>query len=141
MTSSAFNRGVPRSPNRHLDQFRIVGQVDVGGRKIQRNGFADIRSGFLLRVTGGRASAKFRADSRVTPRDRIKLQNDSESHNPSICWPVLCAAFASPSAENHAAEFVAQALGFFGVGGGAETARKVVECLFLQLARLDAFFQ
>jgi hypothetical protein len=31
--------GVPRSPNRYLDEFRVLGQVDFGRRKIEPDRF------------------------------------------------------------------------------------------------------
>ena len=48
LTGSELSRGVPRSPNRHLDQLRVPGQFEIAGRQIQFKGFPDVCAGFLL---------------------------------------------------------------------------------------------
>ena len=50
--------GVPCSPNRHLDKLRIVGQVDLSRRQIQRDSLSNIRPGLVLSLTGGCATGK-----------------------------------------------------------------------------------
>jgi hypothetical protein len=56
MTWSEVMRGVPRSPNRHVDQFRVLRQLEIGGLQIQFNGFSDVGARFLLGFAGRRAT-------------------------------------------------------------------------------------
>jgi hypothetical protein len=84
ITWSEVSRGVPRSPNRHLDQFRVLGQFEIGGLQIQFNGFSDVRAGLLLGFARGRATGEFWAHGRVVTGLGIMFQNDSERHFNSI---------------------------------------------------------
>ena len=61
MTCSEVNRGVPRSPNGHLDQLRIFRQLDFAGRQIEFDCFSDVWAGFLLSFTSRRAAGEFGA--------------------------------------------------------------------------------
>lgn len=84
MTWSEVSRGVPRSPNRHLDLLRIFRQFDIAGRQIKSDGFPDVGAGFLLCFTSRRAAGEFGAHSRVVTGLGIVFQNDSERHSNSI---------------------------------------------------------
>ena len=84
MTWSEVSRGVPRSPNRHLDQLRVLRQFEIGGLQIQFNGFSDVCAGFLLGFASGRATGEFGAHRRVVAGLGIMFQNDSERHSNSI---------------------------------------------------------
>ena len=84
MTWSEVSRGVPRSPNRHLDQFRVLRQFEIGGLEVQFNGFSDVCARFLLGFACGRATGEFGAHRRVVAGLGIVFQNDSERHSNSI---------------------------------------------------------
>jgi hypothetical protein len=45
-------RGVPRSPNRYLDEFRVLRQVDFGRRKIEPDRFFYILARFRFLFAG-----------------------------------------------------------------------------------------
>ena len=77
---SAVRRGVPRSPNHHLDELGTVRQVELGWRQIKTDSFPDIPAGFRLRVTGGCAARQFRTHCRVTLRSGIVFENDAKLH-------------------------------------------------------------
>ena len=84
ITWSEVSRGVPRSPNRHLDQFRVLRQFEIGGLQIQFNGFSNVGAGLLLGFASGRATGEFGAYRRVVAGLGIMFQNDSERHSNSI---------------------------------------------------------
>ena len=84
ITWSEVSRGVPRSPNRHLGQFRILRQVDVARRKVELNSFSDVRAGFRLGFTSRRTAGEFGAHRRVVTGLGILFQDDSERHTNSI---------------------------------------------------------
>ncbi len=87
MTCSEVNRGVPRSPNGHLDQLRIFRQFNIAGRKIELNGFSDVFAGLLLGFSSGCATGEFGTHGRVITGLGIMFQNDSEGHIHSIGPP------------------------------------------------------
>ena len=80
MTSSAVRRGVPRSPNHHLDEFGIVRQVNVGRGKIESNGILDIVTCFCFGITRRSAPRQFGAHSRPTLGDGIMFEDHTEFH-------------------------------------------------------------
>src|SRR4051812_18930419 len=84
MTSSAVRRGVPRSPNHHLDELGIVRQVNIGGGKIESNGILDIVACFCFGVTCRSAPRQFRADRRPTLGDGIMFEHHTKFHIFSI---------------------------------------------------------
>ena len=84
MTSSAVRRGVPRSPNHHLDEFGIARQVNVGGSKVESNGILDIVACFCFGITCRSAPRQFRADRRPTLGDGIMFEDHTEFHIFSI---------------------------------------------------------
>src|ERR1035441_10011263 len=84
MTWSEVSRGVPRSPNRHLDQFRVLRQFEIGRLQIQFNGFPDVGARFLLGFASRRAAGEFGAHRRVVAGLGIVFQNDSKRHSNSI---------------------------------------------------------
>ena len=85
MTWSAVSLGVPRSPDGYLNQLGILRQFDFAWSEIKRDRFPNVGSGFFLGFTGGCTPREFRTNSRVAGHLRVKLQNDSERHNFSIC--------------------------------------------------------
>ena len=84
MTSSDVRRGVPRSPNHHLDEFGIARQVNVGGRKVESNGVLDIVACFCFGITCRSAPRQFRANRRPTLGDGIMFENHTKFHIFSI---------------------------------------------------------
>jgi len=80
MTSSDVRRGVPRSPNHHLDEFGIVRQFNVGGGKIEPNGILDIFACFYFGITRRSAPRQFRADRRPTLGDGIMFEDHTKLH-------------------------------------------------------------
>jgi len=52
MTRSEVSLGVPRSPNRHLEELSALRQVDFSGHQIQLDRLAHIRSGLFHGFTG-----------------------------------------------------------------------------------------
>ena len=84
ITWSEVSRGVSRSPNGHLDQFRIFRQFNIAGRKIEFNGLSNIFAGLLLGFSSGCATGEFGTHGRVITGLGIVFQNDSEGHINSI---------------------------------------------------------
>jgi hypothetical protein len=84
MTSLEVSRGVPRSPNGHLDQLRVFRQFQIAGRQIELNGFSNVYPRFLLGFSSRRATGKFGANRRVVTGLEIMFQDDSERHSNSI---------------------------------------------------------
>jgi hypothetical protein len=84
MTSSALRRGVPRSPNHHLDEFGILRQVDVGRGEIESNGILDIATCFCFGFACRSASRQFRADRRPALGNWIIFEDNAELHTLSI---------------------------------------------------------
>lgn len=84
MISSAVRRGVPRSPNHHLNEFGIVWQVNFGRGKIESNGILDIAACFCFRITGRSAPRQFRADRRPALGDGIMFEHHTKFHILSI---------------------------------------------------------
>src|SRR5260370_42366879 len=87
ITWSEVSRGVPRSPNGHLDQLRIFRQFNIAGRKIELNAFSDVFAGLLLGFSSGSATGEFGTHGRVMTGLRIIFQNDSEGYIHSIGPP------------------------------------------------------
>ena len=84
ITWSEVSRGVPRSPNRHLDHFRVLRQFEIGRLQLQFNGFPDVCERFLFGFASRRATGEFGAHRRVVAGHGIMFQNDSERHSNSI---------------------------------------------------------
>ena len=84
MTSSAVRRGVPRSPNHHLDEFGVARQVNVGGGKVESNGLLDIVACFCFGVTCRSAPRQFRANRRPTLGDGIMFEDHTKFYIFSI---------------------------------------------------------
>ena len=103
ITWSEVSRGVPRSLDRHLGQFRIFRQYGIAGRKVEFDSFPDVRAGFVLGFTSRRAAGKLGAQRRVIAGLGIRFQNDSERHSNSIrlrdsLGYLGCPAESAPSA-------------------------------------------
>ena len=79
-----MSRGVPRLPNRYLNQLCFFRQLDFARREIKSNGFLDILTRFSFGVSGGRAAGKLRTYSRVALRHWIVFEDDAEFHDFSI---------------------------------------------------------
>jgi hypothetical protein len=76
--------GVPRSPNRHLEELSVFRQIDVSWHQVELCCLSDIRSGFGLGLPGRGAAGDLRADGGVIARLGIMFQNDPECHIHSI---------------------------------------------------------
>lgn len=73
-------RGVPRSPDRHLDEFRIFGNIEWGGFEVQTDRFFDVGSGFRLGIAGGGAAREFGAYGRVGAGFVVIFEDHAEGH-------------------------------------------------------------
>src|SRR5580700_648997 len=94
ITWSEVSLGVPRSPNRDLEELRVFRQIDVSRRQVKFYGLPDIRAGLRLGFAGGGAAGEFWADRRVVAGLGIMFQNDPECHISSIvrgCGHGTCA--------------------------------------------------
>ncbi len=84
ITRSGVRRGVPRSPNRYLDQLRGRRQVNLGGRQVQSDCLLDTAPRLLFRLAGRSATRQLRADRGVALSFRVVLQDHAEPHACSI---------------------------------------------------------
>lgn len=83
-TWSEVSRGVPRSPNRYLDQLGVFGQLYLRRLEIEFDGFLNVFAGLFLGVSGGSAAGQFRAYRGVTAGLWIEFENDSELHSSTV---------------------------------------------------------
>lgn len=84
MTCSEVRRGVPRSPNHHLDEFGIMRQFDLGRRKIKPDCLFDILARLCFRFPSRRAARQFRTHRRPTFGNGIIFKDYAELHRTSI---------------------------------------------------------
>ncbi len=80
----AVRRGVPRSPNRYLDQLRGRRQLNLGGREVESNCLFDAAPRFFFGPAGRSAPWQLRTHCGVTLSLRIILQDHSEPHSYNI---------------------------------------------------------
>lgn len=81
---SEVSLGVPRSPNRDLEELRIFGQIDISRRQVKFYGLSDIRAGLGLGQAGGGTARQFGTHCRVVAGLGIMFQDDPECHTSSI---------------------------------------------------------
>ena len=75
MTWSAVSLGVPRSPNRDLEELRVFRQIDVSGCQVEFYSLSDIRCCLRLGFAGRGAAWKLRAHSGVIAGLGIMFQD------------------------------------------------------------------
>jgi hypothetical protein len=80
MTCSDVKRGVPRSPNHHLNQFGVMWRFDLGRRKIQSNRLRYIAACFRFRLPRRPTARQFGTYCRPTFGNAIKFRNYAELH-------------------------------------------------------------
>jgi len=78
------NRGVPRSPNRYLDEFSVRWQVQIAGGEVQADCFRDALSRFFLRGPGRSTSRQLGTDGGPALRLGIVFEDHAELHDHSI---------------------------------------------------------
>lgn len=72
--------GVPRSPNRHLDELRISRQIDLSWRRVELYSLSDVRPGLVFGFAGGGAAGELGTYGRIIAGLGITLQNHPEGH-------------------------------------------------------------
>jgi hypothetical protein len=68
----------PRSPNRYLDEFSLVRQVEFRGGQIKTDCFLNVPARFRFRFPRGRAAWKLRAHDLITLSLRIVFEHHSD---------------------------------------------------------------
>lgn len=84
ITWSEVSLGVPRSPNRDLEELRVFRQIDVSRCQVEFYSLSDIGCCIRLGFPGRGTAWKLRAHGRVIAGLGIMFQDDPECHIHSI---------------------------------------------------------